>query len=76
MSVTTARRWVKDRIREAVGEGSGPLKIMYRVDGTSDLAEESLDHWEGYRGSSPARIGNGAADQPAFRTVVSGGGME
>ncbi len=55
--------WLKDRIREAVGEGSGPLKIMYRVDGTSDLAEESLDHWEGYRGSSPARIGNGAADQ-------------
>ena len=36
---------------------------MYRVDGTSDLTEESLDHWEGYRGSSPVRIGNGASDQ-------------
>jgi GH15 family glucan-1,4-alpha-glucosidase len=55
--------WLKARIREAVGEGSGPLKIMYRVDGSSDLIEESLDHWEGYRGSRPARIGNGAADQ-------------
>jgi hypothetical protein len=36
---------------------------MYRVDGSSDLDEETLDHFEGYRGSSPVRIGNGAADQ-------------
>jgi pentatricopeptide repeat protein len=33
------------------------------VDGSSDLVEEVLDHWEGYRGSAPVRIGNGAADQ-------------
>jgi GH15 family glucan-1,4-alpha-glucosidase len=38
-------------------------KIMYRVDGSSDLTEESLDHFEGWRGSRPVRIGNGAADQ-------------
>jgi GH15 family glucan-1,4-alpha-glucosidase len=36
---------------------------MYRIDGSSDLTEEILKHWEGYRGSSPVRIGNGAADQ-------------
>jgi len=36
---------------------------MYRVDGSSDLVEEVLEHWEGYRGSAPVRIGNGAADQ-------------
>ena len=36
---------------------------MYRVDGSSDLVEESLEHWSGYRGSRPVRIGNGAADQ-------------
>ena len=36
---------------------------MYRIDGSSDLNEEILEHWEGYRGSSPVRIGNGAADQ-------------
>ena len=55
--------WLGDRIDESVGEGSGPLKIMYRVDGSSDLVEESLDHLAGYRNSAPVRIGNGAADQ-------------
>jgi GH15 family glucan-1,4-alpha-glucosidase len=48
-----------DRVRE----GDRPLKIMYRVDGSSDLVEETLDHFEGWRGSRPVRIGNGAADQ-------------
>jgi pentatricopeptide repeat protein len=43
--------------------GSGPIKIMYRVDGSSDLTEDILDHFEGWRGSRPVRIGNGAADQ-------------
>ena len=54
-----------DRAAEQAGqaEGSGPLKIMYRVDGSSELDEETLDHWEGYAGSKPVRIGNGAADQ-------------
>jgi GH15 family glucan-1,4-alpha-glucosidase len=56
-------RWLNDRTAEQAGEGSGPLKIMYRVDGSSDLQEEVLDHWEGYAGSKPVRIGNGAADQ-------------
>jgi GH15 family glucan-1,4-alpha-glucosidase len=58
-------RWVGDRVAEQAGrpEGSGPLKIMYRIDGSSDLQETSLDHWEGYAGSKPVRIGNGAADQ-------------
>jgi GH15 family glucan-1,4-alpha-glucosidase len=56
-------RWLNDRAAEQAGEGSGPLKIMYRVDGSADLAEEILDHWEGYGGSKPVRIGNGAADQ-------------
>jgi GH15 family glucan-1,4-alpha-glucosidase len=57
--------WLRDRVQEKVGgeTGGGPLNIMYRVDGSSDLKEESLEHWEGYRGSSPVRIGNGAMDQ-------------
>jgi GH15 family glucan-1,4-alpha-glucosidase len=56
-------RWLGDRAAEQVGEGSGPLKIMYRVDGSADLDEQTLDHWEGYAGSKPVRVGNGAADQ-------------
>ena len=55
--------WLRDRVAERAGTDGGPLNIMYRVDGTSDLKEESLEHWSGYRGSRPVRIGNGAADQ-------------
>ncbi|HET9899795.1 MAG TPA: glycoside hydrolase family 15 protein [Actinomycetes bacterium] len=55
--------WLRDRVTERVGGDGGPLNIMYRVDGSSDLKEESLERWSGYRGSRPVRIGNGAADQ-------------
>ncbi|GAA4445244.1 glycoside hydrolase family 15 protein [Phytohabitans houttuyneae] len=55
-------RWLNDRAREA-RERSAPLQIMYRIDGSSDLDEQVLDHLEGYRGSRPVRVGNGAADQ-------------
>jgi GH15 family glucan-1,4-alpha-glucosidase len=55
--------WLRQRVEEQNGGGSGPLKIMYRVDGSSDLIEETLTHFEGYKGSRPVRIGNGAADQ-------------
>jgi GH15 family glucan-1,4-alpha-glucosidase len=59
--------WMRDRVVESTTSsttnGASPLKIMYRVDGSSDLTEEILDHFEGWRGSRPVRIGNGAADQ-------------
>src|SRR6516225_8255077 len=55
--------WLWDRAAEDAGDGGRPLTIMYRVDGSSDLVEETLDHFEGWRGSRPVRIGNGAADQ-------------
>jgi GH15 family glucan-1,4-alpha-glucosidase len=55
--------WLRKRVEEKAGGDTGPLNIMYRVDGSSDLVEETLDHWEGYRGSRPVRIGNGAAGQ-------------
>lgn len=55
--------WMRDRVEEKAGSETGPLNIMYRIDGSSDLDEITLDHWEGYRGSSPVRIGNGAAGQ-------------
>ncbi|MFF3325650.1 glycoside hydrolase family 15 protein [Streptomyces sp. NPDC002889] len=58
-------RWLGDRVQEKAGNqgDTGPLNIMYRVDGSSDLVEEILEHWEGYQGSTPVRIGNGAATQ-------------
>jgi GH15 family glucan-1,4-alpha-glucosidase len=55
--------WIRDRLEERAGKDGPPLAIMYRVDGSSDLTEETLDHFEGYRKSRPVRIGNGAADQ-------------
>ena len=55
--------WLNDRVVDQAGTDSGPLKIMYRVDGSTDLREDTLEHFEGYRGSHPVRIGNGAADQ-------------
>jgi pentatricopeptide repeat protein len=56
-------RWLGARLREHAGGESGPLDIMYRVDGSSDLTEDVLGHWSGYRGSQPVRVGNGAAGQ-------------
>jgi GH15 family glucan-1,4-alpha-glucosidase len=56
-------RWLGDRIRERDGDTNGPLQIMYRVDGSSDLPEVVLGHLAGHRGSRPVRIGNGAVDQ-------------
>ena len=56
-------QWLGDRVVEQAGTDSGPLKIMYKVDGGTDLKEEVLEHFEGYMGSRPVRIGNGAADQ-------------
>ena len=55
--------WLADRFREPMKGESGPLQIMYAIDGRPDLEEITLDHLEGYRGSAPVRVGNGAATQ-------------
>lgn len=44
-------------------EPDGSLQTMYGIDGRHALPEETLDHWEGYQGSSPVRIGNAASQQ-------------
>jgi GH15 family glucan-1,4-alpha-glucosidase len=55
--------WLTERTGETEGRAEGPLQIMYGIDGRAELPEEVLDHLEGYRGSGPVRIGNGAAGQ-------------
>jgi len=54
-------QWLAARCRDL--RPNEPLQIMYGTDGRRDLTEVELSHWEGYRGSSPVRIGNGAHDQ-------------
>ncbi len=48
--------WIRDKCMDH-------LQLMYAVDGETELVENELDHLEGYRGSKPVRIGNGAHDQ-------------
>ncbi len=50
----------------AAASGVGPgkaLQIMFGVGGEHDLTERELPHLEGWRDSSPVRVGNGAWDQ-------------
>lgn len=54
-------QWLEARSHELNDDGS--LQIMYGIDGRHTLTEETLDHLEGYRGSRPVRIGNGAYNQ-------------
>jgi len=60
---TAFMQWLEGRFRDHADRESGPLQIMYGIDGREDLPEEELKHLEGYMGSAPVRIGNGAATQ-------------
>ena len=53
--------WLEARTKEQQADGT--LQVMYGIDGRHDLTEEVLDHLDGYRGSRPVRIGNGAYNQ-------------
>lgn len=56
--------WLRDRCETGLEDDpNGPLQIVYGVDGRRRLHEFELDHLEGYRGSKPVRVGNGAAGQ-------------
>jgi len=53
--------WIEARCNELNPEGS--LNIMYGICGDHIESEEILENLEGYKGSRPVRIGNGAATQ-------------
>ena len=55
------QRWLAARVQET--DRDGVLQLMYSIEGRHELPEETLDHLEGYRGSRPVRIGNGAFRQ-------------
>lgn len=54
--------WIASRCRE-LDPKKGGMQVMYGIDGRAELAEENLDHLEGYCGSKPVRIGNAAYKQ-------------
>lgn len=57
-----ARRFADFLVRRCFREGSA-VHIMYSIDGEPYLPERRLDHLDGYAGSRPVRVGNGAYNQ-------------
>jgi GH15 family glucan-1,4-alpha-glucosidase len=54
--------WVESRCVE-FDSPTGPLQPLYGIDGRHEVEEGVLDHFEGYEGSTPVRIGNAAYKQ-------------
>ncbi|MDH4237598.1 MAG: glycoside hydrolase family 15 protein, partial [Nitrospira sp.] len=54
-------QWLEARCHDLNEDGS--LQVLYGIDGRRIGHEEVLLDWEGYRGSRPVRVGNGAAAQ-------------
>lgn len=55
--------WAEEVAFHQKPESRERLQILYGLRPESDHHEQILDHFEGYRQSSPVRIGNAAADQ-------------
>jgi GH15 family glucan-1,4-alpha-glucosidase len=57
-----ARAWREWLLRAVAGDPEN-LQIMYGIAGERELGEQSLTWLPGYEGSTPVRVGNGAAHQ-------------
>ncbi len=55
-------RWIEDYACKHAGP-KAPGAVVFTIAGDEQLPEQTLDHWEGYRGSRPVRIGNAAVSQ-------------
>ncbi|KAI1872683.1 hypothetical protein JX265_005563 [Neoarthrinium moseri] len=57
--------FISDRFQKSTTKEGG-LPIMFTIRGETDIPEIELDHLDGYKGSKPVRIGNGAAFHQQF----------
>ncbi|KAI1757250.1 Six-hairpin glycosidase-like protein [Xylaria castorea] len=57
--------FINDRFQTSLTE-EGALPIMFTIRGETEIPEQELSHLEGYKGSKPVRIGNGAAFHQQF----------
>jgi GH15 family glucan-1,4-alpha-glucosidase len=60
--VAEAKAW-RDWLLRAVAGDPADLQIMYSIDGTRRIPEQTLDWLPGFAASRPVRIGNAAVDQ-------------
>jgi GH15 family glucan-1,4-alpha-glucosidase len=54
--------WIEDYASKHA-HPTAPGGVVFTIAGDNQLPEQTLDHWEGYRGSGPVRIGNAAVSQ-------------
>jgi GH15 family glucan-1,4-alpha-glucosidase len=66
--VNEAQSWLDWLKMISLASGVEDLQIMYGIGGEPDLPETELRHLEGYKASSPVRVGNGAAQQRQIDT--------
>jgi GH15 family glucan-1,4-alpha-glucosidase len=55
------RHWLRDRFD--YDAKTGPLQVLYTLDGRLEVPERALPHLSGYMNSRPVRIGNAACKQ-------------
>jgi GH15 family glucan-1,4-alpha-glucosidase len=55
------RQWLRNRFN--YDAKTGPLQVLYTLDGRLEVPERILPHLSGYMNSRPVRIGNAASEQ-------------
>ncbi|HEV2732230.1 MAG TPA: glycoside hydrolase family 15 protein, partial [Terriglobales bacterium] len=54
--------WIENYASKHIRPGA-PVSALFTVQGDSEVPEQTLDRWEGYRESRPVRVGNAAVSQ-------------
>ncbi len=63
-----AMRYINWFLERCHANEPAEMQPLYGLHGETELPEEELDHLDGYRGSKPVRIGNGAVEQRQLDT--------